>query len=63
MTPDEFKAIRKTLFGTQAAAEALGVVVQIIKAWEHGRRGVPEMAVKLIQCLEQGGNASDNPER
>jgi len=54
MSPDGFKAIREEQFGTQAAAaEALGVVIQTIKAWEHGRRKVPETVVKLIECLKK----------
>lgn len=54
MGPTEFKAKRMQLWGTQGrAAEALGVGVAAVKHYEHGRRKVPEMAVKLITCLEE----------
>jgi len=53
MTGEEFKIRRVQLWGTQRrCAEALGVTIAAVKNYEHGRRKVPEMAVRLIECLE-----------
>jgi DNA-binding transcriptional regulator YiaG len=53
MEPGEFKAKRQAIWGTQKrCAEALGVTIVAVKNYEHGRRKVPEMAVKLLDCIE-----------
>lgn len=54
MTALQFTRHRKKLFRTQAAAaEAMGVTVGTISHWEIGRRPVPAIAVKLLECLER----------
>lgn len=53
MTPNQFKHYRKKLGLSQSqAAKALGVKTGTVKSWEAGRRRVPEVAVKLLECLE-----------
>lgn len=53
MDPEEFKAIRIDLFGTQAAAAAImGVSIATVKSWEHGRRQIPEIAVKFLELTK-----------
>ena len=54
MTSEEFKRVRQTIWRTQAeAAAALGVTEGAVAHWERGRRKVPEIVVKLMECLEK----------
>ena len=54
MTPFQFIRRRKKLFRTQAqAAEALGVTPGTVSHWEVGRRPVPLIVQKLLDCLSQ----------
>ncbi len=50
---NEFKKRRRKLFRTQAlAAEAFGVGQSTISEWENGKRPVPGIAFKLLNCRE-----------
>ena len=54
MTPLQFTKRRRKLFRSQQkAAEALGVTQQAISNWETGRREVPLIVVKFMECLEK----------
>lgn len=54
MTPLQFTRRRRKLFRTQVqAAEALGVTVGTVSHWETGRRPVPAIAIKFLECLEE----------
>lgn len=54
MTSEEFKQVRQTIWRTQAeAADALGVTEGAVAHWEHGRRKVPGIVLKLMECLEK----------
>jgi len=52
-----FKMRRRKLFKTQAlAAKAMGVSQPTVSAWENGKGLVPEMALKMLDCLEDKWN-------
>jgi DNA-binding transcriptional regulator YiaG len=52
MNPDDLKKRRERLDLTQAAlAEVLGVTGNTVARWETGQRGIPKMAVRLLDCL------------
>jgi DNA-binding transcriptional regulator YiaG len=54
MSPSELKSIRAGLRMTQAElAEALGVTWNTVARWETGQRRIPELAVKLLACLDK----------
>lgn len=54
MTSEEFKRVRQTIWRTQAeAAAALGVTEGAVAHWERGRRKVPGIVMKLMECLEK----------
>ena len=58
MTIDDLKAARKYLALSQSGlAQAMGVSIQSVQAWEQGARPVPEYAARLIKFLTQ---KSDN---
>jgi DNA-binding XRE family transcriptional regulator len=53
MTATQFKRHRLTHYGTQARmAAALGVTRGAVAMWEHGRRPIPGIVIKLLECLE-----------
>lgn len=54
MTNKQFEKKIKKMFRTQArAAAALGTTQQAISNWFTGRREVPLIVVKFLQCLER----------
>ena len=53
MTPKQLKAHRLKHFGTQREmALALGVTTGAVQMWEHERRKIPGIAIKLLACIE-----------
>lgn len=54
MTSAQFRRRRQKLFGSQhQAAVALGVTQGAVTHWECGRRPVPEIVVKFLECWER----------
>jgi DNA-binding transcriptional regulator YiaG len=54
MTAKQFERKRKLLWKSQAqAAEAIGVDQSAISNWETGRRPVPGIVVKFLECIEE----------
>lgn len=53
MTPAELKAARLRLGfrSRRALAEEIGVPKQTVDSWESGRRPIPNLLVKLLDCL------------
>ena len=53
MTSEQFTKIRKKLWKSQqAAADDLGLIQATISHYETGRRPVPEIVVRFMQCIE-----------
>lgn len=55
MTPADLKAARLRLGfrSRRALAEAMGVTKWTVDSWEMGRRPIPEIAVRFLNCLSQ----------
>ena len=54
MSPAELKSIRAGMLLTQAElAKGLGVTWNTVARWETGQRRIPELAVKLLACLDR----------
>ena len=55
MTPTELKTARLRLGfrSRRALAEEIGVPKQTMDSWESGRRPIPNLLIKLLDCLEQ----------
>lgn len=52
MTPADLRALRAALGLTQLQlADRLGVSVDAIRHWEHGRRSIPEPVRRLLVSL------------
>jgi predicted transcriptional regulator len=52
MTANQFCKRRKKLFRSQqAAADALGVTPGAVSHWESGRRAIPAIIEKFLECL------------
>ncbi len=58
MTPKAFEKKIKKMFRTQSkAALALGITQQCVSNWCTGRRAVPPIIEKFMQCLENADEA------
>ena len=54
MTPAQLKRRRARMGLTQAdLAKALGVALTTVGRWEIGQRRIPEMAARLLDCLQR----------
>lgn len=64
MTPDQFKATRKSLGFTQAElAEEWGVHVQSISKWERGVDPISPLALYALNLIYQMGICAPGQER
>lgn len=61
MTPDELKTRRKALgYGPVDFARVVGVQYQTVWTWESGRRQIPSMLERLLECLESNYNEEES---
>lgn len=59
MIAEEFKRRRKARWSSiYHAADALGVSPGAVSHWELGRRPVPKIVVKLLECLEAANHVA-----